>query len=118
MHQTSLGCAFPFFVALSKGPGPAPLHLPPLRTRSNIARLSLLLRGTAPFLRAGASPAPSVAPPKDKRLAGITLIGVGGACDAAGVERFRLAGADAVVRFPFFPRGRQCQQEVLTPCLE
>ncbi|GAA5931751.1 hypothetical protein JCM1841_006730, partial [Sporobolomyces salmonicolor] len=32
----------------------------------------------------------------DRRLASISLIGVGGACDAAGVERFRRAGACAV----------------------
>ncbi|GAA6051065.1 hypothetical protein JCM3770_005481 [Rhodotorula araucariae] len=58
----------------------------------NIARLALLLRGTTP-----ASPAPATVPaPADARLRGITLIGVGGAHDAAGVERFRRAGADAV----------------------
>ncbi|GAA5857790.1 hypothetical protein JCM1840_000911 [Sporobolomyces johnsonii] len=32
----------------------------------------------------------------DRRLRSISLIGVGGACDAAGVERFRRAGACAV----------------------
>ncbi|GAA5833678.1 hypothetical protein JCM9279_001596 [Rhodotorula babjevae] len=57
----------------------------------NIYRLSLLLRGSAPA--GGPSP---LGAPTDARLASITLIGVGGACDAAGVERFRLAGADAV----------------------
>lgn len=47
---------------------------------SNVLRLSQLLRGhTDPSLRS------------------IALIGVGGICDAAGVERFRAAGASAVV---------------------
>ncbi|GAA5854368.1 hypothetical protein JCM8547_001796 [Rhodosporidiobolus lusitaniae] len=35
-------------------------------------------------------------PQSDPRLKSITLIGVGGACDAMGVERFRRAGAGAV----------------------
>ncbi|GAA5938953.1 uncharacterized protein JCM15063_004374 [Sporobolomyces koalae] len=33
---------------------------------------------------------------REPRVRGITLIGVGGACDRASVERFRQAGADAV----------------------
>ncbi|GAA5893426.1 hypothetical protein JCM8208_000792 [Rhodotorula glutinis] len=57
----------------------------------NIYRLSLLLRGSAP-----AGGPSSLGAPTDARLASVTLIGVGGASDAAGVERFRLAGADAV----------------------
>jgi hypothetical protein len=51
------------------------------RSSSNIYRLSGLLKSSI-----------------DKRLSRITLIGVGGAHDAASVERFRQAGADAVVR--------------------
>jgi hypothetical protein len=54
----------------------------------NVARLAQLLR-----TRTG-----------DERLRGIVLIGVGGAGDAEAVERFRRAGADAVVSlFFFFP---------------
>ena len=53
----------------------------------NVARLAQLLR-----TRTG-----------DERLRGIVLIGVGGAGDAEAVERFRRAGADAVVSLFFFP---------------
>lgn len=52
----------------------------------NVARLAQLLR-----TRTG-----------DERLRGIVLIGVGGAGDAEAVERFRRAGADAVVSLFFF----------------
>lgn len=47
----------------------------------NVARLAQLLRSRT----------------DEERLKGIVLIGVGGAGDAEGVERFRRAGADAVV---------------------
>lgn len=54
----------------------------------NVARLAQLLRSRT----------------DEERLKGIVLIGVGGAGDAEAVERFRRAGADAVVSlFFFFP---------------
>jgi dihydroorotate dehydrogenase (fumarate) len=76
LHQTSLGCLLLF----SLFPLPEK-SLTENRSSSNIYRLSGLLKSSI-----------------DKRLSRITLIGVGGAHDAASVERFRQAGADAVVR--------------------
>jgi hypothetical protein len=55
----------------------------------NVARLAQLLRSRTET--------------DDERLRGIVLIGVGGAGDAEAVERFRRAGADAVVSLFFFP---------------
>lgn len=68
----------------------------------NVARLAQLLRSS------------TKTDTGDERLRGIVLIGVGGAGDAEAVERFRRAGADAVVSFlslslpfaSFFPFAR------------
>lgn len=81
VHQLSLGSGS----SASQFPKKRRLTVPP--PRSNVYRLASLLRSpSSPY----AKRAPS--------LKQITIIGVGGAHDAASVERFRQAGADAVVR--------------------